>query len=94
MTPDKKAKAEESLEKFLTMGDRERGYDKDAKAALKEIRLSKRMVRSTNKNNAGIIHDWFACFEPSPFGRQFYKLFHTRWVASYDVYWEVTEVVL
>jgi len=39
MENGKKAKAEESLEKFLTMGDRERGYDKDAKAALKEIRL-------------------------------------------------------
>lgn len=39
MENGKKAKAEELLEKFLTMGDRERGYDKDAKAALKEIRL-------------------------------------------------------
>jgi len=35
----KKQKAEEYLSKFLTMPGRERGYDKEVKAALKEIHL-------------------------------------------------------
>ena len=39
MENGKKAKAEELLEAFLTKPERERGYDKDAKAALKEMRL-------------------------------------------------------
>jgi outer membrane protein OmpA-like peptidoglycan-associated protein len=40
----KKQKAEEYLTKFITMPGRERGYDKEAKAALKEIHLEENLM--------------------------------------------------
>ncbi len=42
----KKQQAEELLNKFLESPDRERGYDKDAKSALKEIRLKDELMNN------------------------------------------------
>jgi outer membrane protein OmpA-like peptidoglycan-associated protein len=42
----KKQQAEELLSKFLANPERERGYDKDAKAALKEIRLKDELMNN------------------------------------------------
>ena len=46
MENGKKQRAEELLESFLTAAGRERGYDKDAKAALKEIRLKDELMKN------------------------------------------------
>ena len=46
MENGKKVQAEEYLEKFLTLPERERGYDKEAKEALKEMRLKKTLTEN------------------------------------------------
>jgi len=46
MENGKSSKADEFLSKFLEQKDRERGYDKDAKAALKEIRTKDELTKN------------------------------------------------